>query len=364
MKYLSSITLAVLFLFCALPAMAAVTGDCVNCHTMHNSQDGKPITFNGVENTSPMPTLLVSDCVGCHTNVNNSDTIQMLGDSAVPIVYNPNGALQYPADGSSNSVLAGGNFYWVEANGDAYGHNVYGISGIDAAHGTMGAPGGSVPPTGICSDCHGSLSTAGSGCQGCHLAMHHADDGADGVAGGADGWYRFLGSAMFQVKELEGVIGVEDAQWEQNPSATAHNVYKGTTIPYGAGGSQTPVGNSMGSFCAGCHSKFHSDMGTQGAWVRHPSDVILPDAIDKEYIGYTVYDPLAPIAKENLDGSVSAVVTPGEDLVTCLSCHRPHGSPYPDMLRWDYQNDCNAGVQDSATNPCGCFTCHTTKDGD
>jgi len=49
--------------------------------------------------------------------------------------------------------------------------------------------------------------------------------------------------------------------------------------------------------------------------------------------------------------------------VTCISCHRPHGSPYPDMLRWDYANDCNTGNADTATEPCGCYSCHTTKDG-
>lgn len=362
MKFLNSIALATLLLLCALSAQAQVTGDCVNCHTMHNSQDGQAI----VEGVPGMPTLLVSDCVGCHSNVDNSNTIMMLGDSEVPIVFNPNGALQYPPNGSSNSVLAGGNFYWVQSavGGDAYGHNVYGISDVDAALGALGAPGGSVPPTGICADCHGSLATVGSGCQGCHLAQHHADDGVDGVTGQEDGWYRFLGSAMFQSVALQGVTGVEDSKWEQNPSATAHNVYKGTTIPYGSGDSQFPVGNSIGSFCAGCHSKFHSEMEISGAWVRHPSDVVLPDDVDKEYAAYTSYDPLAPIAKDSLDGTVSGTVTAGVDLVTCVSCHRPHGSPNPDMLRWDYTNDCNAGVQDSVSNPCGCFTCHTTKDGD
>jgi predicted CXXCH cytochrome family protein len=60
---------------------------------------------------------------------------------------------------------------------------------------------------------------------------------------------------------------------------------------------------------------------------------------------------------------VTDIVVPGEDVVTCISCHRPHGSPYPDMLRWDYANDCNTGNPDTEANPCGCYSCHTTKDG-
>jgi len=47
----------------------------------------------------------------------------------------------------------------------------------------------------------------------------------------------------------------------------------------------------------------------------------------------------------------------GTDLVMCLSCHKPHGSPYSDMLRWDY-SEMIAG-DDSKSG--GCFTCHTQK---
>ena len=173
---------------------------------------------------------------------------------------------------------------------------------------------------------------------------------------------------MFGTLQADGVIGVEDPKWEQNPSATEHNVYKGTAENYTS--ATVLNNNSIGEMCAGCHARFHhgDNVGdgmrsASGAWIRHPSDVVLPSDPDREYSGYTTYNPLAPVAKQTVDGTVSGDVVPGEDLVTCISCHRAHGSPYPDMLRWDYQNDCNAGVADSATDPCGCFACHTTKDG-
>ncbi len=361
-----------LMLLLAAPLLAAVKGDCVNCHTMHNSQNGQPVQFRGVELQSAMPTLLLTDCVGCHSNPDSSETIYTLGDSQVPSVFNPGGGLQYPPNGSGNSVLAGGNFYWVATQGDAFGHNVFGISGIDAEHSDTGAPGGlgPLPPSSTCYDCHFTLSTAAGGCQGCHLAKkaHHADDGVQGVVAQGDGWYRFLGNVMFQDLAADGVTGVEDDKWEQNPSPTEHNVYKGTDDNYQ---SATVLSeNSIGQMCAGCHAQFHHGpnpgdgmRSSTGAWIRHPSDVVLPADPDREYADYTVYNPLAPIAKQTLDGTIPSEVVPGEDLVTCISCHRPHGSPYPDMLRWDYLNDCEAGVEDSAEEPCGCFVCHTTKDG-
>lgn len=364
--------LVALFALLATPLWASVEGNCVNCHSMHFSQDGDPVTFQGQPAVGPNAELLLTDCVGCHSNTMGSDTIYDLGDSRVPSVYNPNGGLQYPPTGSTNSTLAGGNFFWVsQAGGDAFGHNVFGISQVDEAHSDDGAPGGigaTVGPGSTCYNCHFTLATEDFACQGCHFAngTHHLEESPTGIAGADDGWYRFLGNAMAE-SLASGVTGVEDPDWEQDVSPTKHNVYKGTTVDYSTTTQLT--NNSIGELCAGCHSRFHHAVtagnsegmrGASGAWIRHPSDVALRD--DGEYAAYTVYDPLAPVAKQALDGTVSSVVTPGEDVVTCISCHRAHGSPYPDMLRWDYNNDCSAGSDDTAANPCGCFTCHTTKD--
>jgi predicted CXXCH cytochrome family protein len=74
-----------------------------------------------------------------------------------------------------------------------------------------------------------------------------------------------------------------------------------------------------------------------------------------------MYAPLVPVARPSLAGwtGPNSNVALGTDLVTCLSCHRPHGSPYPDMLRWDYENMQLGGGGDDGT---GCFVRHTTKD--
>ena len=129
----------VLPVFC----LAAVSGQCSNCHTMHNLQDGSPVAYtmdpDGEINLREQPfgNLLKTDCLGCHTSA-GAETIVDLGGSDVPIVFNLL-APTYPPDGSAASTLAGGNFHWMLAGGDAYGHNVAGITGDDGAshHGIL-----------------------------------------------------------------------------------------------------------------------------------------------------------------------------------------------------------------------------------
>ncbi|HHN64450.1 MAG TPA: hypothetical protein ENK09_03715, partial [Nitrospirae bacterium] len=99
--------------------------------------------------------------------------------------------------------------------------------------------------------------------------------------------------------------------------------------------------------------------GNGGAWLRHPSGIELPS--NGEYGAYTTYDPNVPVARKDAVtlstySGPSDTVTPGQDKVMCLSCHRAHGSPYKDMLRWDYDNIIAGGGGSG-----GCFTCHSTK---
>ena len=81
-------------------------------------------------------------------------------------------------------------------------------------------------------------------------------------------------------------------------------------------------------------------------------------------LGASTYNPLAPVARQSVtiaDAGFSAV-NRGSDMVSCISCHRPHGSPYPAMLRCGYRDwpgiDSHTGLQ--AEN--GCAVCHTEKD--
>lgn len=367
-------------------ADAKVVGACSNCHSMHNSQDGasvmhmgdasNPVGWNGSGQltgptlTSPGWNLKVSNCVGCHTSTTN-ETIITVNGTRIPIVNNLI-APTYPPTGSSSSVLAGGNFYWVATSGgnptganDNKGHNVGGISAQDTMFqgkpwGTYNAPG--EPGTG-CNGCHNGLDVSGTNCKGCHVPRHHADDSAE-VVGRTGGWYRFLGSVMQWVEDpTTGVMGIEEDDWERSPASNLHNGYLGTSTAYSHLSGQYMTTSTIGEKCAGCHSNFHSQMNSDmvnlsGNWLRHPTDVVLPN--EGEYANYTVYNPLAPVAKQSLAGKRNySGVDRGSDVVTCISCHRPHGSPYPDMLRWNFEQDCKT----STPNPnCGCFVCHSLKD--
>lgn len=367
-RVLSTLSIALMAAFffgvCSSPVMAKVTGQCGNCHTMHYSQGGTTLSDWGAD--GPHETLLVNTCVGCHSGEIVTNAYYELGGCNVPIVYHTGGS-------APPNYLAGGNFWWVADDGgddDTKGHNVLGISGEDlylTMAGPKEAPGNQQGCGG--NGCHYSLARMDqqhqahdgkSGCEGCHFYVSHHDSGTPNTATSA---YRFL----------EGhnpncyVIGKEDPYWEANASPTEHNEYKGDPDDFawdGDGFSNLQQSHNMSSYCKGCHSNFHWQTAskTDPTWVRHPSDAVLPTI--GEYAAYTTYNPVAPVArpssKDIFDWSgSSSTVIPGTDMVMCLSCHRPHGSPYPDMLRWDYDT-MNAG---SGSNGNGCFVCHTSKDG-
>jgi predicted CXXCH cytochrome family protein len=339
-------------------ASARVTGTCANCHTMHNSQNGITVASDANE------TLLVDDCVGCHSAASGSTWKDET--TGAPIVYNI-------VEPSFNDVkgLAGGNFYWVAQGDDTKGHNIFSDNPDEALSG--GAPGSYTSGCGT-NSCHDNLHWPADkpsgdlegryGCQGCHLNVaHHANDGSSGeyklVTTAAQGWYRFLSG--HRGGDGQGVEGGEDPDWQASATSSVHNEYLGKVDSTGSWGfSSGKLGHTTTAFCTGCHGMFHGEQTSGDAWIRHPSDAYLPG--DDQYGQYTVYDPIAPVARETLPATPGSTVTAdGEtDMVMCLSCHRPHGSEYPDLLRWDYDTMITGGGGADGT---GCFVCHTNKDG-
>ena len=355
--------LSLFFVFSS--ASARVTGTCGNCHTMHNSQNGTDVNSDAIE------TLLANDCVGCHSAA--SGTTWKDTTTGAPIVYNI-------AEPSFNAAkgLAGGNFYWVAQGDDTKGHNIFSDNPDEALSG--GAPGAKTSGCGS-NSCHDNLHhPAGNqghgdlegkyGCQGCHLNVaHHANDGHSDayklVTTVEQGWYRFLSG--HQAGDGHGVEGGEDPDWQAN--SAGHNEYLGKVDSTGSWGFSGSGGGSGGggslghtttAFCTGCHGLFHSEQTSGDAWVRHPSDAYLPG--DDQYGSYKIYDSIAPVARETLPAAPGSTVTAdgATDMVMCLSCHRPHGSPYSDLLRWDYDTMIAEGGGADGT---GCFVCHTNKDG-
>ncbi len=362
-------------LFFVLSADAGVTGPCYNCHTMHNSQNGQPVNRGdsawGETSVSadPIPTLLIASCLGCHSSTDNQTIKTLPGGLKVPIVFNTSG---YPA-----GALAGGNFYWVSPGvasneNDTKGHNVF--SGNEDNNLTE-APGRSIGCTGS-NSCHTNIygttgppyfgfSTSRQGCTKCHMigsagpqGYHHLDDTGTVVDSAAEGWFRFLDG--HQGGTGAGVTGIEDDDWQQNPSASVHNEYLGFSASKTSAGGFS-IGNIMTGYCTGCHGNFHIEQ-EGSVWVRHPSDAVIPNSGEfagafNAAGGIGAYDPLVPVARPSLDGwtAPDSTVRLGTDLVMCLSCHRAHGSPYFKMLRWDYRGWPGNGQ----TN--GCNLCHTGK---
>jgi hypothetical protein len=105
-----------------------------------------------------------------------------------------------------------------------------------------------------------------------------------------------------------------------------------------------------------CHGTGENN-GVSGAFLRHPSDFILPDADYKEYLAYTAYELTAPVARDTVRTAASSLVEAGKDMVMCLSCHQAHATPYDAMLRFDY----NVMVAGGGELGQGCLACHTTK---
>jgi hypothetical protein len=45
----------------------------------------------------------------------------------------------------------------------------------------------------------------------------------------------------------------------------------------------------------------------------------------------------------------------GDAIITCITCHRAHGSPWDYTLRWNYQ------LWPGGPDEGGCYNCHAAK---
>jgi predicted CXXCH cytochrome family protein len=382
-------------IFISISAFAKISsGPCSNCHTMHNSQNGTTMatimnsTYTGFEiDATPNETLLITDCLGCHSSTVSNEGISSIG---APSVFNTLGPDYGFDDGSNKHGLAGGNFFWVRTD-DTKGHNVFPDNPDDNLSDAPGRGGTGCGGAGNPRACHAAIHNStfpnsftchaaihnstfpnsfsfGSprqGCTKCHMisnsdapkGFHHLDDTGPVIDNEAEGWYRFLTGHDTD----EGVSGIEDTDWQATSSSSDHNEYLGYSATKTSAGGFSAMGNTMTGYCTGCHGDFHIEQNSSGVWIRHPSDAVIPDS--GEYAsafgasgGTGTYDPQVPVARDDLSGGVSSTVTLDDDMVMCLSCHRPHGSPYPDMLRWDYD-----GMVAGGSGSGGCFQCHTRK---
>jgi predicted CXXCH cytochrome family protein len=367
MRKLSKVMFLTLLSLILIPGSAyAITGQCSNCHTMHNSQNGEPMA----DRADPYAYLLRASCVGCHSGSTGEKN-----SYGAPIVYHTTA----PSGQGGTYTLAGGDFYWVATGGghtDSKGHNVSGIAAEDQMIGAS-APGFTPPgwdtdaTPGANSD--GQINVGGAtwatqltcagtnGCHGIHSApadagitgAHHSNVG--GTANQANSSTTVGSSYRF----LSGIYGLENADWNWSETNAIHNEYFGVDSPGSRDAGTTYANKHTISYsCAECHGFFHSKIASNSTggtpWLRHPTDIALPDKT--EYANYKTYSVEAPVGRSSVPATSSDTVTPGADTVTCISCHRAHGSPQADLLRWDYST-----MVAGSSGTTGCFVCHTTK---
>lgn len=353
---------------------AAVSGPCSGCHTMHNSQDGVAVGTSVAQQT-----LLKDTCIGCHSRADTASAINSVSLPAPAVMHTTGAATSGAARVTGDSYLAGGSFRWVETTGPGYGHNV---SDLTAAPAEIAALDG-IPPgdtggayaTGTQITC---LDSGAGGFTGCHYSGgHHSNTGSTYAAAGTDtefvdgtsvgASYRFLSG---------GTKGGENSDWEHTFASNDHNIYAASTVYTGG------TAGSLTTVCIRCHGDFHGLMaadlgaGTGAAqpWYRHPTDLALDGAgVASEHAAYGTYDPTVPIAASvtPASGTVTGATwddwdamndTAGFNTITCVSCHRAHGSEYLDALRWSYgEMLAGAGSGGWTTGP-GCFKCHSDKD--
>lgn len=343
----------------ALQLEAKVTGNCSNCHTMHNSQNGLNMQYlaPGETDANPKGCLLRGTCLGCH------------GRGPTNIVNNTPQVLH-----TDTSDLAGGNFAYITGakaripSGEdlkKVGHNIIDL-GLSYKDTLLASPPGDQHGTGIT-----NANFTCSGAKGCHgdrtvedkllsiKGAHH-----QGVSGKCDTADTMANSYRF----LKGVMGHEnmatspsDYRW-QNVNSQYHNEYYGTSTP-GTSSATAPANNTISGLCAECHGWFHGSGlneigGTSSPFKRHPTDIVLPNKTEYQYC--TTYSIVAPVARPTVYTTINTSgtndkVTPGTDVIMCLSCHSAHASPYFKMMRWDYK----AWPGSGGTN--GCNVCHTSK---
>jgi predicted CXXCH cytochrome family protein len=348
---------------------------------MHNSQNGTRMA----DQDTPYGYLLRAGCISCHSGATGTAT----NSYTAPIVFRTSGI---PGGQGGTNTLAGGDFYWVAdsgANTDSMGHNVVGISGADVAlsfnppgwhagatpgqlaDGQVNAGGASWAAQLNCAGqlgCHGKHDVVGDfpGIKGAH---HNNPNVATTQANNPTtmgGSFRFL----------SGINGLEHSQWNWGETTALHNEYNGDDDTANRNQAYTSYANkrTINYLCAECHGYYHSqidDTTTGTPWLRHPTDIVLGRGAGTEYSAYNpdasnAYSLEAPVARPTVPATSSATVLPDDNsgdtgaIVSCLSCHRAHGSNQADLLRWDY----TTMVAGSGTSDTGCFTCHTTKNAD
>ncbi len=304
-------TLALVFAlaFIASPALAFHDGGvahCNGCHTMHNSQDGVLVDPDSPQgNAWLLKDATPSDlCLGCHA--------EGLGSVFVPDPLSP------------PRLIGAGNFtYLLEDNlNDGHAGATHPIPGDAAGH-NLNAPGHGLAPDGTLTSAPGGNFPASlMGCTSCH-DPHGTED------------FRMLYGAGRLVQDFYTFANAA-------PTAEGMSIFFG---PPEGPTSHTAYQAGMSAWCGNCHGEFHQE--NLGADLIHPSGSAVGGSVAGTYLLYngtgdqtggvfaTSYLAEVPFEDSaNTTGSTQGALASSQ--VSCITCHRAHGSSAPDAGRWDF----------------------------
>lgn len=295
---------AALLLAAAWPAAAAgLVGQCSDCHTMHNSEQGAAVARVGTAGTitaTPIQNLLRMDCIACHAQGTGQRIATLPGGSTVPQVYHDD----------PEGDLAAGNYAYISGSKQGHGepssrkgHNVVdlveqddiltyppgfrhapptsGMGDFDVSRftcaGTMGCHGyrGQVLATSeVAPECNPEFEVCGeegeaelvyrtglsalSGYDGAGTsttlkrgAHHNNYDGLKNVNQNPNFYDSPLAHSYRFIRSLRG-YGNETNRW-QNLNANSHNEYSGgyAATPLGDAIKGTEFGSTTS--CSRCH---------------------------------------------------------------------------------------------------------------
>jgi len=287
---------------------------------MHNSQDNVYMAKDdaGAPTASTYGHLTRSSCVGCHTGT--------WGDNR-PLI-----------DVTTAGGMRAGGFFDDTVGDRSTRHDP--IDMFENGDGTLMATPGNAE-SGITLDPDELMCAGATGCHGDHDALKDTSD--KGIAGfhhGSNMGYRFLWLA-----DGTKIDSLGSPTYEYNAGAIAdagdHNVY------------YDDADDGISKYCSTCHDDFHgTDTGSSGAWVRHPSAQDLPGTWTPtvDYVNNPFSFP------SNTEYTTDGAYGVTGAMVSCLSCHRAHGTANADLLRFDYATQVAGGDTEA-----GCLGCHDAQ---
>ena len=245
---------------------------CSDCHTIHNSQGGAPMRYDGSPAAAPRLLRMADEvqlCLYCHDGSN----------PLAPDVLHP---VTYVTD------PAGGGFE-LPSTPNPNGHDLASLTPLPS-------PGSSESFVLRCSSCHDL-----------HGSHNYRNLLVDPPGSADDG----------QVDVIVDQLVLPNGS---NPS----QVYVQSNLLDREG---------MGEFCNSCHDNFHGktlseEGGTQRPWLRHPQEVTIFGSDHADYGHWSS----SLSNRVRVETPLDDLIPSADDRVNCLSCHKAHGSDRPDSL--------------------------------